>query len=89
MRRKAEKNLDGAGTKQSSVSFISFSDFRIHSRLGGLGVSMGRHVDEISVSANVLRHMERGHLTVMPKVFTGLETPILDEDEADVISVKP
>jgi hypothetical protein len=86
MRRKAEKNHDGAGTKQSSTSFISFSDSRIHSSLGRVGVAMGRHVGEISVSANVLRHMERDRLTVMPKVCTRLETPILDEDETDVIS---
>jgi hypothetical protein len=86
MRRKAEKNHDGAGTKQSSTSFISFSDSRIHSSLGRVGISMCRYVDKISISANVLRHLERDRLTDVPKVSTGIETPILEEDEADVIS---
>jgi hypothetical protein len=86
MRRKAAKNLDTTGMKKSSSSFIAFSDSRISSNLGSVGISMGRHSDEISVSANVLRHLERDHLTVTPKVSTVLETPILEEEEADVIS---
>jgi hypothetical protein len=34
MRRKVAKNLDSAGTKQSSPSFIDFLDSRISSSLG-------------------------------------------------------
>jgi hypothetical protein len=84
MRRKAAKNLDTAGMKKLSSSFIAFSDSRISSNLVSVGISMGRHSDEILVSANVLRHLERDHLTVTPKVSTVLETPILEEEEADV-----
>jgi hypothetical protein len=72
--------------KKLSSSFIAFSDSRISSNLGSVGISMGRHSDEISVSANVLRHLERDRLTVTPKVSTLLETPILEEEEVDVIS---
>jgi ribosome-binding protein aMBF1 (putative translation factor) len=85
MRRKAAKNLDTAGTKQSSTSFTAFSDSHISSNLGRVDVSMGRQSDEISVSVNVLRHMERGRLTVMPKAFTELESSFLEEDETDGI----
>jgi hypothetical protein len=77
---KAAKNLDSAGTKQSSSSFIAFSVSRIFSSLVSVGISMGRHSDEISVSANVLRHLECDHLMVTSKVSTGLE------EEADVVS---
>jgi hypothetical protein len=46
---------------------------------------LGRHPTDISISANVLRHLEHERLTVSPKVSTGLETPILEEEEVDVI----
>jgi hypothetical protein len=86
MRLKAQKNLDPAGTKSSASSFISYSNDKISSNLGGIGVSLGRCPDDISLSANVLRHLEHERLTVSAKVSTRLETPILEEDEADVIS---
>jgi hypothetical protein len=86
MRLKAAKNLDSAGMKCSSSSFINYSNARISSNLGSIGVSLGRNPDVISVSANVLRHLEHERLTVSPKVSTRLETPIIEEDEADVIS---
>jgi hypothetical protein len=86
MRRKAEKNLDCAGTKNPSTSLINYSDFKISSNLGSVGVSLRRNLDDISVLANVLRHLEHDRLTVIPKVSTRLETPILKEDETDVIS---
>jgi hypothetical protein len=54
--------------------------------LGSVGITLGRHSDEISVSANVLRHLEQDCLTVIPKVSKGLETPILEEEDVDVIS---
>jgi hypothetical protein len=85
MRRKAEINLDTAGTKQPSKSFTSFSDSRISSNLSSLGVSLGNTSDEISVSANVLRQTELDRLTVVPNVSTGLETSVIDDDEEDDI----
>jgi hypothetical protein len=86
MHRKAVKNLDTAGTKKSYTSFTDFSYSRISSNLSSVGVSLGRHSNDISVLANFLRHLEHDHLTVIPKVSTGLETPILGKDETDVIS---
>jgi hypothetical protein len=85
MRCKAAKNLDSSGMKKSSSSFIDFPDSRISSNLGSVGISMGRHSEEISVLANVLRHLEQGRLTVITKVSNELETPFLEEEEVDVI----
>jgi hypothetical protein len=42
-------------------------------------ITLGQHSDDISVSANVLRHLEHDRLTVIPKISTGLETTILEE----------
>jgi hypothetical protein len=72
--------------KSSSSSSINFSNSRISSNLGSLGISLGRHPDDILDSANVLRNLEHERLTVTPKASTRLETPILEEEEADVIS---
>jgi hypothetical protein len=80
MRRKAEKNLDGSGNKKSA-SFIKFSDSHISSNLTRVGVSLGSHSRDIAVSANVLRHLEYERLTVIPKVSTGAETILLEEEE--------
>jgi hypothetical protein len=85
MRLKVAKNLDPTGMKRSASSFISYSDAKISSNLGSIGVSLGRCSDDISLSANVLRHLEHEHLTISPKASIRLETPILEEDEADVI----
>jgi hypothetical protein len=85
MRRKAEKNLDTAGTKQSAKSFTSFSYARISSNLSSVGVSLGNRSDEILVSANVLRQTELDRLTVVPNGSTRLETTIVDDDEEDDI----
>jgi hypothetical protein len=75
MHRKVVKNLNTAGMKKSSTSFTEFSYSRISSNLSSVGVSLGRHSDDILVSANVLRHLEYDHLMVIPKILTGLETP--------------
>jgi hypothetical protein len=85
MRRKAEKNLDIAGNKKSA-SFIKFSDSQISSNLNSVGISLGSHSRDIAVSANVLRHLEYERLTVIPKVSSGAETTLLEEeeDETDV-----
>jgi hypothetical protein len=80
MRRKAEKNLDVSGNKKSA-SFIKFSDSHISSNLNSVGISLGRHSSDISVSANVLRHLEYERLTVIPKVSTRAETILLEEEE--------
>jgi hypothetical protein len=75
-----------AGMKSSSSSFSHFSNSKISSNLSSVGISLGRHPEDILVSANVLRHLEYKHITVMPKGSTGFETPILEEDEVDVSS---
>jgi hypothetical protein len=86
MRRKAEMNLDTSGTEKST-SFTAFSDSRISSNLSSVGISLGRNRDDISVSANVLRHLEHDRLTVNPKVSTGPETTSLEEEEEDETDV--
>jgi hypothetical protein len=45
-------------TKSSVSSFINYSNARISSNLGSIGVSLGRCPDDISLLANVLRHIE-------------------------------
>jgi hypothetical protein len=85
MRRKAEKNLDTAGTRFSSKSFTSFSDSRISSNLSSVGISLGRGSDEILASAHVLRQTELDRLTVAPNGSTELATSTVDDDEDDGI----
>jgi hypothetical protein len=86
MHRKAAKNLNASGTMSSTTSFLKFSDSRISSTLSSVGVSLGRTLEDISVSANVLKHLEYDHLTVIPKASMGTETLALEEEEDDVIS---
>jgi hypothetical protein len=85
MRRKAELNLDTAGTKHAAKSFTSFSDSRIASNLCRVGVSLGSRSDEIVASANVLRQMELDRLTVASNGSTEPATSIIDDDEDDDI----
>jgi hypothetical protein len=80
MRRKAEKNLDATGNKKS-VSFIKFSDSHMSSNLNSVGISLGSHSSEIVVLTNVLRYLEYERLTVIPKVSTGAETTLLEDEE--------
>jgi hypothetical protein len=80
MRHKAEKNLDIASNKKSA-SFIKFSDSQISSNLNSVGISLDSHSRDIAVSANVLRHLEYEHLTIIPKVSTTAETTLLEEEE--------
>jgi hypothetical protein len=47
---------------------------------------LGRRPEDILVSANVLRHLEHERISLVPKASTGLETPILEDEEGDVIS---
>jgi hypothetical protein len=85
MRRKAEKNLNTAGTKHSAKSFTSFSDTRISSNLSSVGVSLGSRSDEILASGNVLRQTELDRLTVASNGSTEPATSIVDDDEDDDI----
>jgi hypothetical protein len=85
MRLKAAKNLDPAGTKCFDSSFIKYSNARISSNLGSIGVSLGRGSNDILLLANVLRHLEHERLTVSPKASTRPETHIVEEDEVDDI----
>jgi hypothetical protein len=86
MRHKAAKTLDAPGTTSSTTSFLKFSDSKISSTLTTVGVSLGRSSEDISVSANVFRHLEYDRLTVIPKASMGAETSTLEEEEDDVIS---
>ena len=45
--------------------------------------SLGRNVEEVSVSANALRHLEVDRLTVSPKAQSRSYIPLLEEEEAD------
>jgi hypothetical protein len=70
----------------SSTSLITFSDSKISPNLTRVGISLGRRPEDILVSANVLRHLEHERISLVPKASTGLETPILEDEEGDVIS---
>jgi hypothetical protein len=83
MRRKAELNLDTAGTSSPSKSFTCFSPSRIAVNLSSLGVSLGKNSRDIMVSTSVLKHMEYDRLTVVPKVSNVLDTSPLDDEEAN------
>jgi hypothetical protein len=79
MSRKAEKNLDNAGT----TSFTGYSDSRIIANLNSVGVSLGSNALDVSVSTNVLRHLEYDRIKVIPKALTVSEPFLLDEEEPD------
>ena len=81
MRRKVEQNLDGAGIKSSSASFLSFSTPLMSSRLSSVGVLMGSNERDISFSYNALKHMEFDRLKATPSVLSKSTTSIIDEDE--------
>jgi ribosomal protein L12E/L44/L45/RPP1/RPP2 len=81
MRRKAELNLDTAGMKSCSKSFLPLPDIVISSKLASVGVSLGSNNNAISVSANALRHMEFDRLKVNPKVSAKPCTSIQDDEE--------
>jgi hypothetical protein len=85
MRRKAVHNLDSSGIPVASkdLSFLSCSAQRISSQLNSVGVRLGVNNNDISVSTNVLRHMEFYRLTVIPKASTVSDTTYLDEEEAN------
>jgi hypothetical protein len=58
MRRKAEANLDFAGTSHSSKYFLAFPTPLIAANLNNVGLSLGNSASTISVSASALRRMD-------------------------------
>ena len=84
MRRKAEQNdFTFHGMPMSSKSFLQFNTPRLSSNLLKVGVKLGSNENEISVSANALRHLEFDRLRVSPVVQTRPLDPSLDDDDAD------
>jgi hypothetical protein len=83
MRRKANMNLDYSGMTSKSSSFISLSTPVISSKLNTIGIKLGKNVNEVLISANVLRHMEYDRLTVDPKLRDVVDITELDEEEAN------
>ena len=67
----------------STKSFPSFSSPVNSSKLNNVGVLLGSSSSHIVVSTRVLRHMEFDRLTVITKASTVLDTPYLDEEEAN------
>jgi hypothetical protein len=82
MRRKAALNLNFTGMNSKSSSFISLSTPVISSKLNAVGIRLGKNDSEVSLSANVLWHMEYDRLTVCPKLQNIVENTELDEEEA-------
>jgi hypothetical protein len=64
MQRKAALNLDFTGMNSKSSSFISLSTPVISSKLNAVGIRLGKNDSEVSLSANVLRHMEYECMTI-------------------------
>jgi hypothetical protein len=62
--------------------FLSFSAPTISSKINSLGIKIGSNEKDISISSNVLRHMEFECLTIISKVSTLSHTTYLDEAEA-------
>lgn len=58
MRRKAAMYTPPIGTSLANKSFLSYSNSKISSKLRNVGVCLGRNENEITVSANMLKHME-------------------------------
>jgi hypothetical protein len=82
MRRKAAMNLDYSGMTSKPSSFISLSTPILSSKLNVVGIKLGKNVNEVTLSANVLRHMEYDRLMVDPKLRDVLDITELDEEEA-------
>jgi hypothetical protein len=80
MWRKAALNLDFTSMNSKSSSFIPLSTPVISSKLNTVGIRLGKNDSEVSLSANVLRHMEYDRLTVYPKLQNNVENTELDEE---------
>jgi hypothetical protein len=83
MRRKAAMNLDCSGMTSKPSSFISLSTPVLSSKLNVVGIKLGKNLNEVNLSANVLRHMEYDRLTVDPKLRDIVDDTELDEEEAN------
>jgi hypothetical protein len=83
MRRKAAMNLDFSGMCSKSSSFISLPTPVLSSKLNAVGIRLGKNVDEVCLSANVLRRMEYDRLTVRPKPQNVAMNAESDEEEAN------
>jgi hypothetical protein len=68
MRRKADMNLDCNGMTSKPSSFISLSTPVLSSKLNAIGIKLRKNIDEVTLSANVLSHMEYDCLRVDPKI---------------------
>jgi hypothetical protein len=86
MRRKAKANLDFLGINNSSKSFLTFPTPLINANLNNVGVSLGKSVNAISVSANALRRMEFDRFKLSPTILSKHDTLLSDEDD-EVYSV--
>jgi hypothetical protein len=82
MRRKAAMNLDYSGMASKPSSFISLPTPVLSSKLNAVGIKLGKNINEVNLSANVLRHMEYDRLTVDPKLRDIADITELDEEEA-------
>jgi hypothetical protein len=80
MRRKAAMNL---GMNSQSSSFISLSIPVMSSKLNVMDIRLGKNINEVNLSANVLRRMEYDRLTVSPKLQNIVDNTDLDEEEAN------
>jgi hypothetical protein len=76
MRRKATINLDYSGMTSHSSSFILSSTPILSSKLNAVGIKLGKNVNEVNVSANVLRHIEYDRLTVVPKLWNVVDPDV-------------
>jgi hypothetical protein len=52
-------------------------------KLSSVEIKLGRNVREISVSTNILRHMEFDRMTVTPKLQDVVDATELDKEEAN------
>jgi hypothetical protein len=86
MRRKAAVNLDDPGTSGCSKSFLAFSTPTISAKLNSVGVSLGSSDNVISISSNVLKHMEFDRIKCIPK-FSSIKNVSLSEDEDDAYAI--
>jgi hypothetical protein len=83
MRRKAALNLNGNSKCSKSSSFISLPTFVLSSKSNTVGIKLGKNLNEVNLSPNVLRHMEYDRLTVDPKLRDIVDITELDEEEAN------
>jgi hypothetical protein len=51
--------------------------------LNFVGIKLGKNVNEVNVSANILRHMEYDRLTVDPMLRNVVDITEPDEEEAN------